>query len=615
MSLTVNETLRYFGILLHLKKNYINERISAVNELLALPPGNRFISHCTSMERKQVSFAVAIFHEPELIILDEPDQGVDPVTKKSISDHLIKITQSGCTVFMTSKNILEAETASRLGIIRSGYLLMEGSPKELASTHKQKNVESLYTHIYSFAIRKEVPKKVSVQENPYVKVDVLPQYGSDGFLYKAEEEDKEFRKTHRKFPNPFRRCKRAIFSFLPNFRRLGMLLFRDTLLSFRNVKWLCFILLVPLLILLLINFTIGQIPTNLKLAIVNFEATEDECKTDPHKYVSCDVVNLIDSNIISKKYYDSYESAEEDSYKLGINGILIIGEKFTNQIMRTMANIDLNNVDIGNPDTSQLILRPDATSSIIASTIEHYTKQAVEEYLNEATKNTSVQNANIGYPLKVGVPLYGRTHTESEYIANGMAVVLLYHLAAFIASYVLISHRESHMLTRDYVAGVRWSETVLSQLIIYGVLLIIEGLLMYGILIWINNDTNQMLGSHYVLYSHVLLVLLLQIWCGLCLGILIANIVRDNVHAGIAIFCFLLMTIFLCGIIWPLNGLPDWLVTIVKYFPQTQAIFLIRCYMQRGITSDTTDFNLGYIAPLVWLLIFILLTILINKIS
>lgn len=67
--------------MLKLEAKYVNQRISFVSDLLALPNGNTSISHCTETEKRQVSFAIAILHEPEILLLDEPCQGVDPVLR------------------------------------------------------------------------------------------------------------------------------------------------------------------------------------------------------------------------------------------------------------------------------------------------------------------------------------------------------------------------------------------------------------------------------------------------------------------------------------------------------------------------------------------------------
>lgn len=79
---TINETLRYYGALLKLDKHYIVQRITFLSNLLAIPHDKQVIRHCTEGTKRQISFAVALLHEPELLILDEPCAGIDPVLKK-----------------------------------------------------------------------------------------------------------------------------------------------------------------------------------------------------------------------------------------------------------------------------------------------------------------------------------------------------------------------------------------------------------------------------------------------------------------------------------------------------------------------------------------------------
>lgn len=79
--MTINETFKYYGNMLGLKSNYINQRMCYLNDLLALPRGKLYISQCDENQKRQISFAIAILHEPELLLLDEPCQGVDPVCR------------------------------------------------------------------------------------------------------------------------------------------------------------------------------------------------------------------------------------------------------------------------------------------------------------------------------------------------------------------------------------------------------------------------------------------------------------------------------------------------------------------------------------------------------
>ena len=72
---------------------------------------------------------------------------------------------------------------------------------------------------------------------------------------------------------------------------------------------------------------------------------------------------------------------------------------------------------------------------------------------------------------------------------------------------------------------------------------------------------------------------------------------------------------YISGVLWPLNGQPEWLLFLVKLLPQTQAIHAIRCIVLKGIDFSNEQVYMSLIVPLIWIVIFILLSIIMNKID
>lgn len=73
--------------------------------------------------KRRLSLAAALIHEPEIIILDEPTVGIDPVLRQSIWQELYRLKESGVTIIVTTHVMDEAEKCDRLAMLRDGKVI------------------------------------------------------------------------------------------------------------------------------------------------------------------------------------------------------------------------------------------------------------------------------------------------------------------------------------------------------------------------------------------------------------------------------------------------------------------------------------------------------------
>lgn len=78
----MRETLAYFGMIAGVDSKKIEERTDFLLKLLQLPTGSKFVKNLSGGQQRRMSLAAALVHEPELLILDEPTVGVDPVLRQ-----------------------------------------------------------------------------------------------------------------------------------------------------------------------------------------------------------------------------------------------------------------------------------------------------------------------------------------------------------------------------------------------------------------------------------------------------------------------------------------------------------------------------------------------------
>jgi ABC-2 type transport system ATP-binding protein len=103
--------------------------------------------------KQRLSLACALVHRPRLALLDEPTVGVDPELRRSFWDYFAQLNKEGITIIVSTHHLDEAARCTRLGLMRFGALLAQGSPQELLRQSGQENMEDAFLY---FATRKEV---------------------------------------------------------------------------------------------------------------------------------------------------------------------------------------------------------------------------------------------------------------------------------------------------------------------------------------------------------------------------------------------------------------------------------------------------------------------------
>ncbi len=130
--LTVLQNLRFYGRAYGLENEVLKRRIQEALELTDLR-GREHI-HTRDLSggwRQRLALNAAILHRPELVFLDEPTAGVDPVSRRAFWDLLYRLVGEGMTVFVTTHYMDEAEHCHRLAFIQHGKLIASGSPESI----------------------------------------------------------------------------------------------------------------------------------------------------------------------------------------------------------------------------------------------------------------------------------------------------------------------------------------------------------------------------------------------------------------------------------------------------------------------------------------------------
>lgn len=140
--LTAAETLRFYGKLCGMRGPRLSARIGELLELVRLTDArDRRLRGFSKGMLQRIGLAQALVHDPQLVILDEPTAGVDPVGSREIRDLILDLKRRGITVLLSS-HLLEQvqEVCDRVGILANGVLVREGTITELLAVQNQTEV-------------------------------------------------------------------------------------------------------------------------------------------------------------------------------------------------------------------------------------------------------------------------------------------------------------------------------------------------------------------------------------------------------------------------------------------------------------------------------------------
>ena len=130
--LSVMENLKFFADINGVPAREQKKRIDELLEFARLTEfTTRRSENLSGGMRKKLALACALIHEPKILLLDEPTTGVDPVSRRELWHLLAKVIQQGVTVLVSTPYMDEAARCTRLGFLREGRLLTEGTPAQL----------------------------------------------------------------------------------------------------------------------------------------------------------------------------------------------------------------------------------------------------------------------------------------------------------------------------------------------------------------------------------------------------------------------------------------------------------------------------------------------------
>ncbi|KAL0122984.1 hypothetical protein PUN28_007557 [Cardiocondyla obscurior] len=584
---SIRETFIYFGWCAGMTTEQIDEKLNFLVKFLQLPSENRFVKNLSGGQQRRVSFAAAILAEPELLILDEPTVGVDPVLRQNIWDHLVQITKDGNrTIIITTHYIEETRQAGIIGLMRNGKFLAEESPSKLMEIHRLDTLEEVFLKLskrQNLGLRRRSSILSSVTGIPPEDVPALP----------PEEKGDSSKYTTL---NP---------------SHMKTLIWKNFLWMWRNVGIMLFIIGLPVAQIVLFCISIGKDPIGLKLAIVNNELNNSMQPCVPgigcdQSLLSCRYLQQLQKKTLEFIPYDNEEDARYAVTKGWAWGAITFPSNYSEALMKRIDfGKDAKEWDV---NAGEMKVVMDMSNQQIGQLLQKDLISAYQDFAREVTVACNYSAKLTSIPVNFNTPIYGPQDPNfTDFAAPGVILTIIFFLSIALTSGSMLMERNEGLLERSLVSGLTGTEILFSQVITQFMVVLGQTIMVLIVSFAIFKVTCE--GD----IGWIAVLNILTGLCGMCFGFVIAIICDNERSATYVAMGSFLPIVMLCGIIWPIEGMHPVLKYISFVLPLTKSTESMRSMLARGWSMSEPTVYYGFIGTLIWISIFMTLAILLIK--
>ncbi|XP_045540017.1 ABC transporter G family member 20 [Papilio machaon] len=642
---SIRETMIYFGWIAGMGSRDVDERTDFLISLLQLPNPTRQVKNLSGGQQRRVSLAAALLHEPELLILDEPTVGVDPVLRQSIWDHLVEITKGGrTTVIITTHYIDETKQANIIGLMRGGRFLAEESPSELIRRYQADSLEDVF---FKLAVMQNLGKRrrSSILAGVVEKVE-LPAIPDPAAI---DLEEAEIGEISGEFGDNVSMSSKSRVVVTPEliapvealppeekppigclerikpmkWHHMRALLWKNFLSLFRNWGLIAFIIGLPVSQMVLFCLAIGHKPVGLPIAVVNYELEPNStvsdcyydpnyCPQDPETYewnltrFSCQYLDYLSKRQSNLVYYPTKEDAMRAAQRGKARIVLVFASNFSESLQ--MRVTDPRHADPATIMNSAMEAHLDDTDKQVEWMLARELQFAFMATTEHLAVICGLPERIMSLPVHFNEPIFGLEDPNfTDFAGPGVILTIIFFLAVALTSGSMLAERNEGILERSLVSGITGTEILFSHVLVQMIVMIIQtamvlilGFLVFGLTI------NGPVGW-------VIVLTLITGLCGMTFGFVVSCICdTERTATYLALGSFLPMML-LCGIIWPVEGMHQILQWISYVLPLTKSTESLRSILQRGWTVTVPTVYSGFISTAIWIVVYLTLSILLIK--
>ena len=510
--LTVLQNLELHARLFHLPAKDINPRIDALSERFGLVQYHAELAEQLPLGvRQRLSLAVAIIHSPEILILDEPTSGVDPVARDGFWELLVELSRDqGVTIFISTHFMNEAERCDRISLMHAGKVLVSDTP---AAITEQRGCDTLEEAFISH----------------------LEEASGEGCENDTDSDPLSTLSADETSVEDWQPATASLFSF----RRLWAYSLRETMELVRDPIRLMFALIGTAILMPVFGYGITFDVENLTYAVLDRDQTPES-----RTYIE---------NLAGSRYFEEQPPliSNHDLEARLLSGDIALAIEIPPGFGR----------DVGRGASPEIAATIDGTMPFRAETIHGYVEGIHQRYLAEHSKRDVGQSGQ-NQPMQIEARYrYNQDFKSIFSMVPSVIALLLMFIPAVLMAVGVVREKELGSITNLYVTPVSRLEFLLGKQLPYVGLGMVNFILMTAMaLFWFGVPIR---GNEFTL----LLGAVLFVFATTGLGLLISSFTSTQIAAlfGTAIITMVPSVMF-SGMMQPvssLEGAPEVLSVII----------------------------------------------------
>ena len=609
--LSVDENLEFYGRIYGLDRRQLDRRSTDVLELTGLGDRREQLAGTLSGGWKQrLAVACALIHEPEILFLDEPTAGIDPVARRDLWDLLFQLSGSGVTLFVTTHYMDEAERCSDVGYIFMSRLLVLGRPSELKNlpnvtppgTHRfELRVASPAHHLAEFRRQEGVLDATLFGETIHVlvadtldpqvlvtradvpsdRVEIRPIAPTleDVFVTLTREAERTSVEPTASPPRPV-----PVESHGPlerpeppgalpprhgaangsTLQGLWAVLLKELVHIRRQPSTIFFMLVVPVMQTIIFGYAIETQIENIPMVVYDLDGRRHgrelmEAFANTRRF-------RIVSHVTDDQAFQS--ALTSGAARVGLR----IPPNFSDEVIRGEQAVVQVLIDGSDSQVATTALN---TAQLLGWRLSIQAAQLKAEALQLAPARDPTGRGALPIEIRSRL-LYNPDLESSRFFVPGLVGIILQLVTLFLTSFAIVRERELGTLEQLFVTPVGRSAVLLGKLCPYALVGFMELLMVLTVMIYVFDVPIR--GSILLLAA----LSMLFIVCSLGLGLLVSTLARTQLEAMQFAFVIMLPSVLLSGFVFPRAEMPLPIYVITFAIPATYFVDILRGIVLRG---------------------------------